>query len=211
MTADLPEFAIPDSGILKYKFEDDNDPSTAIDSFDNGNDGGITGATYVTDSKQGDLALDFDGQDDEVDTGVKGLTPPFSFAFWVKWDDPLAQDTALGNKASGNRDIYVRSFDGQYQLVWDAAGVNSKFGSIPADTWVHIGFVTDSSETIFYEDASSIFNGSGTSTQTDDSNNFILGYRGDDEYGDITLDNFSIYDKKLSQSEVTNHKDRGSI
>jgi len=62
--------AIPDSGLLRYEFEDDSDTTTAIDSWESDTvaayDGTINGATYSTESNVGNRSLSFDGNDDDV-------------------------------------------------------------------------------------------------------------------------------------------------
>src|SRR6056297_2572190 len=60
---------IPDSGVLRYEFEDDSNTTTAVDSWTDDThtayDGAINGATYTTDAKVGSMSLSFDGTDDE--------------------------------------------------------------------------------------------------------------------------------------------------
>jgi len=69
---DTSASGIPDSVVTQYRFEDDSDTTTAMDSVES-NDAVISGPTYTTDSFKGDLAISdvgSDGSDNRVESNT---------------------------------------------------------------------------------------------------------------------------------------------
>jgi len=133
-----------DSEINRWKFDDNSDSSTAIDSTGS-NDGTISGATYTNSAQQGGYALDFSGSDIVEVTNTDVLTE-FSYTLWVYPRSLSGQQTIIGQSDMSNsrnqRVMIDHSSTNTIEVVvYD--GSNS-YASIPSselstNTWNLIG------------------------------------------------------------------------
>ncbi len=204
--------AIPDSGISRYEFEQD-----VIDSWGD-NDGTNNGATFTTSAQVGDYAADFDGTDDYVDNtgfGVSGTGA--TCAFWasprVVSDSGVARVVFWGDNApqfeitldSGNWDAYY--FNG-------SSVVGNVVSSATADTYVHVAYVwRDQQNAELYLNGSSVDSTPHSSSVSFSGTNNRIGYHpaGSGVHYDGLLDDLRYYSKGLSDTEVSNLYNTGSI
>lgn len=205
---------IPESGVSRYQFADDSDTSVLVDSWGN-NNGTLSGGSYVTDG------VSFDGADDFGDlpnATVPFATPPFSIA--LKFSAPSSSGGGayygLRNGSTGNNFIFgnvngefsVRFFDGADNIL--SSGIDFRDGT------EHLGvFVCDSEGSqLFYDDGNS--GGTGPSPALDlQGDDPSVGRRGgsggQDNYTEMTARLLDSYDKRLTQSEVSNLWQTGEI
>jgi hypothetical protein len=213
--------AIPDSGISRWEYEDDTDTSTANDSW-NGYPGTITGASFVSDSALGSLAIDCDGIDDLIDfsdisevdnAGQMSATTRIkpdntsSFQYVFGKDEPASRSSGWSLNISDTGAIRADMHDG--------SNFNRVTGStLTTNTYYMLTQVIDlnNSEMRLYLDGSpdgstSISNApASTTTPVKIADN--LGGFG---YFDGTVDDSRLYSKALSDTEVSNLFNNGSI
>jgi len=196
--------------LADYRFEEGSG-LTAGDS-NNGMDGTISGATFVTDSMDGSYSLNFDGTDDEVvidHTSLLNITSALSLAAWIKTNDTNANQCIIGKNAA----YYIYLYSGTYGsrirtglringswIVFTSS--NSSSNSIPANTWAHVAMTYDGNEIITYLNGADV----GSTTQTGNLNTSSS----DLELGTIwnsfrfsgLMDAVQIYDFALAPDEV---------
>lgn len=215
--------AIPDSGLLRYEYEDDSDTATAIDSWNN-NDGAISGATYTTTAEQGTLALDFDRTDDYINTGVTAQTDAsYSLATYIRPSavEADADQMIIGASPDGDlRELAYYSLGDQIGMAvrndsgtfYDAGEAVSNLSN---GTYYHVIGVYDSTvpEIRYYRDGTLINSTavSGTFANGDGSNWFVGARNGSSNFFGGIKDLTDIYNKALSDTEATNLASTGSI
>jgi len=209
VTADLPEFAIPDSGVSRWEFE-----QNANDSW-NGNDGTEqSDVQYSTTAQVGSYSLDLDTTTDYVDTPVTSIQTPFSITLWVNLRSTSGVNSAKGCMWSmysgGNNDVYLWP-SSDFTFVDDTStGVSS--GVNPStNMWYHVACVRGDADARIYVDGNREGSASA-SANTFDANSFQFGRFGDGSRNmDGLLDDARYYDKALSDTEVSNLYNTGSI
>lgn len=225
--------AIPDSGVTRYRFEQD-----VLDAW-NGNDGtDNTSSGYVTDSKEGDYAKAYDAVDDYVDTNTRfpNLHNPTAWTMggYLRWTDTServymgfadnsanSRESLFINFAGGSDtspsagDVGIRYRHSSAYLIWGTDG-----RSLDDGNWHHVVFgIGDvSSNTV-----KCWIDGSPDTTISvdqspgdfDPSYNFYLGANNEDgspnSHSPADEDDFRVYDKLLSDTEVSNWYSTGSI
>ena len=211
--------AIPDSGVVRYTFDKaDTNVSTAIDIW-NGNDGTINGATTgISGSNQTyttNEAYDFDGIDDNVDTSISDIATA-TLTAWVNLDSADSNDREIistRNGPSGGGLRYGASNDNRWSLYTrnDGSWTGVAGSTASTNTWVHLaGVIDDNNQLILYE------NGSKVASTGIGSRNFGNEYRvgeGSDSTDpfDGSIDDVRIYDKALSETEISNLYNTGNI
>jgi len=208
---------IPDSGVARYEFEQDvTDSWGTFDGTDN------TSAGYVT-GQVGSFAKDLDGTDDYVDFGYHPEFTPeqVSIAWWGNYDrvDGTRQYWGIDDSTAGRYWNFGMGAISDGELVFDI--VESDLNGISAsgfvvDTWFHIVGTWDNStgDAKLYVDGSLASTGSGTTVTFDGSAPLNVGRRsfsGEEDYSDYQVDDIRIYNKVLSDSEVSNLHSTGSI
>jgi len=213
VTADLPSNAIPipDSGVLRYSFED----NSATDVW-GGFDGTVNGPTYQPSGGPDGLgAFDFDGSNDiiEVPSGATDVVESSgSVSVYVEVNlDSVGEDYFLfGSNGSGRLILYM-----------DAGGDNTYRGGSDSLTNAFEGGAVSGS----YQDVVLTVGGGTAEVYTDgsltdsttgslESNIDGLDIGRDTSNGrnlDGQISDFRIYDKVLSSSEVSNLSNTGSI
>lgn len=202
------EDGVPVSGVFRYEWE-----QSLTDSWNNNDGVSSGGITYVTDPAVGTYAIQFDGAQDYVDSGVTlDLSNPFSIAYWVKTTD------------NGNGfDHFWSAFDGSsgpFLQLRDTGIARFRLSSsVTVDTNSAINdgvyrlltFVWDGSTLEAYvDDANS--QGTATGSESGTNNTILFGANGNlSGYQAHTGDDPRLYDKALSASEVSNLYNTGSI
>jgi len=217
---------IPDSGISRYEFEDSSDTTTAVDSWGN-NDGTIDGATYDgTRSAFGESSLLFDASAaDGVDVPNDGSLNPsdeLSIAVWAYPTTISGNRRVFVSKGDINNEeigIFVES-DGQVvaRIKIDGSRITLLGSSnLPTDEWTFFTLTFGGSESVLYEDGSSVAsdNTSGSITTNTEKLQFgrdeIQTASGSDYAFDGNLDHIDLYNKGLSSSEVSDLFNNGNI
>jgi len=210
---------VPSSAILKYTYEDTANTTTVTDVYNN-NDGTINGnPTYTATGADEGNALDLDGSGDFVETGVSAdVSNSWSVATYIHADGLGQSDeffvggTQFGVlgvfNSSSEIGVFMQDDSGSNQAAQEAVS------NVSDNTLYHLVGVYDASasELRYYRDGSRLdaTDVSGSSFST--SNNWAVGIRGDrSREFDGRVDQTNIYSKALSDSEVSDLFNLGSI
>jgi hypothetical protein len=208
---------IPDSGIARYTFDDDDTSgSTAVDVWGS-NDGTISGATtgvsganqtYTTNE-----AYSFDGTDDYVDISVidADIVDPVTVALWVN------VDTLSGGEyffSHANR--FLVSYEAFESSGFEASVYDNSYNTVTSNTsttgsWLHFVAAVSSSSLEFYIDASSQGSISHSGIDPNDSGTFVGARDSGLSFADAQIDDVRVYDKQLTSTEVSNLYNNGEI
>jgi len=200
----LTTTTIPDSGVSRWKFEQD-----LVDSWGDNDGTGSGGLTYTTNSQVGSYALDLDGADDYVSTPLAANfgTSTFSLSVWVNLDD-LNENNFLSTY-DGSTGILLENDPSSGYEFW-LSGTNI-FGSSTSGTYEHVVGVRDSSQMRLYVNGSPV-SSTSADPDVDSTTDVNIGRRPDGSYYMTgLLDDPRVYDKALSDSEVSNLYNTGSI
>jgi hypothetical protein len=229
-TIEIQVTDIPDSGVSRWTFDnDDTNSGTAIDVWGR-NDGTINGATtgvsganvtYTTNE-----AYSFDGTDDYIDASVSldSTSNGVSVAVWHK---PDFDTTAFSNPhqvfrnksgSSNNWGILYDSSSNALTTNWSNSSVAYSPSTNYQNTWTHLAYTVDSSNSpniTLYIDGSSVNSGTfGSGVTVNHSNaDFEIGRRIDNNGAHFSgdMDDFRVYDKALTSTEVSNLYNNGSV
>ncbi len=184
--------------------------NNVADVSGNGNTGYLNGQTATTTviGKVGQ-ALEFDGVNDYVDTGITTTLTNFTVATWVK---------GIATPASGDSSGPVHK-EKNFQVVWDhnnstfrgAAALSvggswyaAKFSTLNADTWYYLVATYDGETLNAYTDG--VLTTSNTSPSGDasaETKPLVLGkHAAVSNYWPGTIDDVRIYNRALSAGEV---------
>ncbi|AQT67157.1 Alpha-amylase/pullulanase [Anaerohalosphaera lusitana] len=197
-----------------YKL-DETSGSTAADSSGHGNDGTVTGASWVT-GIDGN-ALSFDGVDDVVNLGtgpsLSGQTD-FTVSAWVK-TTATAAGVIVQQRNGGFNGEYVFNMGSDGTLgfmIYGNSAYQFSFSStatVNDGEWHHVVAVRDGTDGYIYVDAGTPATASGT--VRDLASNIGVGIgadiRDNNRYFNGLMDDVRIYDKALSSSEITDLHD----
>ena len=212
---DTPGSAIPDSGIARYKFEQD-----VLDSWNN-NDATDNASAGYRAGQVGDYAKSFDGTDDNVDLNqvLSTNAQDFSVSHWFYVD---TLPTSAGERktiidedftaTSTNRIITGLTSSDEYHSL--LGGGNIVGPSVSANTWYFGGIDYDHStgdvEIHLYDTSGLIDRTSDTVTAEDHPIGFVAEHDGTNFY-DGAVDDLRFYDKPLTNTEWDNLYNTGSI
>ena len=214
---------LSDNLLLHYEFN-----GNAIDSSDNDYHGTISGVIFGLDRNGNpNSAAYFDGIDDFIDLpNLTELKPdlPVSFSFWIKYDNPNYQDTAVFNTSFDNdrsSGVYFNSqiSSGNYAINYGDGSFSynpttrrtlTSNEPIDNENWHHVVAIvrstTDMSIFIDCVDFGGAYSGSGGNLVYSSSPGSI-GRRDRDlnvpaNYFKGKLDDFKYWDRELTISEV---------
>lgn len=214
--------AIPDSGISRLEFE-----QTLTDQW-GGNDGTANGdPQYTTDSASKTYAREYDGNGDydafaDFDPGSK-----FSVAFDFK---PLSHSSfdrmfSLQYDSGVHKGFFFAEVNqtGNYTWGWqDQDGSRTDSDNVTFDTtlstgsYYHVvctyGGGDDGTVYVNGADETAASTNSWSNTGTNGNGGFEIGGASyDNSFGNAIFDDFRIYDKELTSTEVSNLYNTGSI
>jgi len=212
-----------------YHFEDNGtNAQTTGDGFGSSADMTLTGATYET-GKVGSKAISFDGTNDHAVIGLPSAssfnfladtTHEWTVAFWIKNDDfsslGMILSTAvelgssrygLGIRAQSSGSIYVHFCNGTNQNRF----TTTQTGFSTDGNWHFIVITAKKSDSTnsleFWQDGTSLGTASNTGKDFVDTNASqapYIGQAGDSsQYLDGALDELSIWNRRLSDSEIS--------
>ena len=181
------------------------------------NDGTIYGATFTTDRKgQANKAMSFDGVDDYIEilhNSNLSLSDNFSFGLWVKLITlPSGATTFLikgsSNPAVDNYLIYLNTngiVDGYVGKEDNSGNYKRSIGNINNGNWHYVLFTFHSVGGFKgYLDGVQVDTTLSTGTKAaTNSNSVYLAYKWGTIYPNILLDDVRIYNRALSQAEIT--------
>lgn len=198
--------AIPTDGLIhRYRFNDDSDSTTAIDS-EGSNNGTINGATYTTNAQEGANAISFDGTDDNVDLGTGVITSGMSFSvcLWVEFAS-LASDQRIFTTRSDVSTLLSQGRTASDSVDLFADGTDYQLGTVTSGTDYHLAYT--------YDDPNSVLTGYLDGEQVRSENhdvgspsNSMTGYGSNSaqngNFLDGIVDDSLIYNRELSADEV---------
>jgi hypothetical protein len=219
-TIEIQVTDIPDSGISRWEFEQD-----VTDSWGNYDGTDNTTAGYTTDSVVGSYAKSFDGSGDNVNIGesVVGGLSEFSIAVWLnfnlenisEWYFPVAE-----YKWGGPTNFFLGHNSGSNTVSFDIGGVSMNrinAGKPTAGTWELYTGVYDGTSNA---DAVRIYRNKTRKQETSADGSAVNTHSLQLKYGETSggtrqwpgdMDDLRIYDKGLTDTEVSNLYDTGSI
>lgn len=207
---------IPANGLIAYYPFNGN----ANDGSGNGNDGTVNGATLTTDRfGNSNKAYSFNGSNNNI--SVPSLNnysyTPITYSVWaymnsynvVDWGSSFIFNGIIGRDAFGNATEGIIAFLNQYDAsnvhkimyYTGANSVNSTY-TPPLNTWFHIVYTSDGSNSKFYINAVSVNEVTFSATQNANLG-FTIGSAGSRGFWDGKIDDIRIYNRALSQSEIT--------
>jgi len=189
------------------------------DSSGNGNVGTYNGALYSQSGKVGN-AMGFDGDDYINVAPLQTVSGEFTVSAWAKLgDDSGSTHEIVGTRGPNGETSFDMKFDNCGDLClhgdigdgtdWltNNADVNLDYVS---GTWYHIAYVVNGTGYAIYVDGDKVasdfaaFDGDPLLYDTNDDHHFFIGQVGyDDEYFNGTIDEVRVYDRALSDSEVS--------
>jgi len=212
-----------------YHFEDNGtNAQTTGDGFGSNADMTVTGATYIT-GKVGSKAISFDGTNDYTVIGLPSAssfnflantTHEWTVAFWLKNDDfsslGMILSTAvelgssrygLGIRAQSNGSIYVHFCNGTNTNRF----TTTQSGFSTDGNWHFIVITAKKSDSTnsleFWQDGTSLGTASNSGKDFVDTNASqapYIGQAGDSsQYLDGALDELSIWNRRLTDSEIS--------
>jgi hypothetical protein len=205
--------ALPSGVISQYKM-DEGSGSVISDSTGNEADGTINGASFLSDSNAvGGTKLDFDGSNDDVQLTQPSwvtLNNKVTIAVTVEWDTlPLREQSVYDFGDSGNSiffslgipdndsndlGVFIRQGGINQQLsISNLFSINSKTRIAATVDW-------DSVDTDVSINGNNIaFDGNNSVGATAENALASAGFR---SFSDCKLDNFVVYNRVLSQSDI---------
>lgn len=203
---------IPDSGVSRWTFDnEDTNAGTAVDVWGN-NDGTINGATTGATGLSGyDSGQAYSFQTD--DYIALPVTPPAtcSLSIWAQPDN-LSDTMAFYSSRNGGNGLIIRSEGSQWAgFANDGTFQSVKGGSPSSSSPDHLVLTVDNQNQIeFYVNGSSLgTSGIGNRLTGVDLN--VGRSAADSNYVDGDADDPSLYNKVLSDTEVSNLYNTGSI
>jgi len=209
--------AIPDSGVSRYLFEQDyNDEWGTNDGTANGD------PQFVTDSKEGSYAVDLDGTGDYVSLGSDSslnLTDEFSWVGWAKPSTLSNFDRMVSKRDSSNStgpELLIDAGPNLEFLNGDASVDLIGSTTLPTGSYWHfaVTYSASNGRVRLYYEGSQDGSVTGISSLSDHSGvNMLIGERpaADGFEFDGLFDLVDVYDKELTSTEISNHRDTGSI
>lgn len=203
---------LPSSVITQYRYEDDSDTTTAVDSVGT-NDANISGATYSTPAARGSLSLSHDGSDDEtistsaVDLSAAGDTAGFGLGAFVNPSDANGGGLFFTFESDGDNlaGIQYRNppeIRSQLQVGGDAI-VGSNV-TIPTDEYSHLWLnVTDSQLNLYVDGVLEDSTSHALTISSIGAGNYRSGKSAASiTFAEFVGDNFSIANDPLTETEI---------
>ena len=195
-----------------YKF-DETSGTTAADSSGNGNNATlVNGPTWVAD-KSGN-AVNLDGSNDYVSmpTGIVSNLNDFTTATWVKLDtiSTWSRIFDFGTGTSANMFLTPQCGSGiRFAITTGGSGGEQQINGSSAlvtGAWKHVAVTLSGNTGILYVDGVEVARNSGMTLKPSSLGSTTQNYIGKSQYADPYLDglvdDFQIYNRALSASEV---------
>jgi len=217
-------FAIPDSGVSRWTYDDADYSSSTLTDVWGSNDGTINGVTMggsgLATTYDSGQSGSFDGTGDYVSTNHSIQNYPRSIAAWVDINTPSDDTLFAGVNDFQSQDVAcnIGTFNGNYLFeLKDGTSVISQNNTTASAGIHHIVGVASPSSIELFVDGASIGSASHSLTQATTSLDFYMGVESDAQsslsvqYFDGRLDDVRDYRKALTSTEVSNLYQTGSI
>ena len=194
-------------GVIAYWDFEDGAGTTLADRTGNGRNGNITGAAWTGNAAVGDWALDFDGADDLVETGLTATALGIagsnarSVAGWA-WAD-VANGGGVFEIGSGAGQFALHAYDViGLEDLWTAEYGNTSrtiAGPYPPG-WFHFAIVNDGAVAMAYVDGNRV-DTRNVPVDTNDDQTFRLGTYAGISF-DGVIDDLAVFDTALTDGDV---------
>lgn len=213
------ETDIPDSGIARHNFDNENSDVSVLKDVWGDNDGDAINATFVSGGdKDGSGSYSFNGNSTEIES-TNQLSPK-SIHVRFKPDRTFtgndAREWILGQSPSESENISIHLGNWTGDFDGETTGILGKLydPTLNADQWYEITITDDGTDWTLYLDGTEL---TSIGTKTNPAQNVTFtptyGYRaseGDEHFGG-EIGEARYYDKELTQTEVSNLHNTGSI
>ncbi len=206
-------------GVVGYWTSNDTSGATLADSSPQANNGtldiGASGTQTTTtqawtNGASGKYAssINLDGTDDKVtiSTSAAQLTTGMTISTWIRPTAGGSTQNIVDNSNAWSYRFYRNGTTLSLQLSTNGAnnGYHSAANALTAGAWQHIVAVFNGSNIIFYVNGAQVLSeAAGTATIQSPSAGWILGSYGTGEYYNGSLDDTRIYNRALTNSEIT--------
>ena len=218
LKAQTPPSYVPTDGLVGWWPFNGN----ANDESGNGNNGTVNGATLTEDRFGGcNKAYEFDGMNDyiEVQNSSDFNLPNFSISIWIQ-NNSLATDTPTfiinkgcipdGVFTSTEMSFRIYAHDANGQYISDIWCPNRSFLAGPSynSNWFHLSMTYDGTTMSLYVDGVLVESISQTGQLSNNEYSMLIGARNFldcalDSYFDGRLDDIGIWNRALTQEEIT--------
>ncbi len=194
---------VPTNGLVGYWPFNGN----ANDASGNGNNGTVNGATLTADRFGiSNMAYSFDGINDYISTDRSGYTT-FSISLWCKLPSPAMPVNPLVDGFESYYDIYFTQSK-LYYATFTSLNQYTNIDCIVTPSigqWQHLVFVYSNNSISVYSNSSlaGTYNVQPLSG-TAGNHNFGASLTGTDQYLNGCLDDIGIWNRALTQQEITN-------
>jgi hypothetical protein len=190
--------------VAAYAMDDGDISGTAlVDRSGNGNTGTLVGSPTQV-AGQINKALSFNGTSQYTTTNISlDLGLDASIAFWTKWVDVGTYGAVIGSY-TGNV-FFIIQYYNQWFIIWgEGAHFSADFG-MSAGPWYHVVFVKTASAIDIYVNASlqQTIAITSASSPTVSSSQWFAACNGIGYLLNATLDDLRIYNRALTQQNVT--------
>lgn len=171
----------------------------------NGNDGTITGTSFVTGKYgQGTQFVALNGNNVDAGTGSRSSATSFSISFWAKWDGTNgANYMDLFQRRSGASTVWAQvTFEGSTHkpIMYDGAVRSfSTSSAFPSGAWTNLIFVETGGSVTLYQDCTS--RGSSALTVANPAANVIIGDGPDGSFAGV-LDEVLVSTRAWTAGEI---------
>ena len=159
-------------------------------------------------------SVEVDGVNDYIDLPTLGFTrasgEPLTVTAWIKpSSNTIGRGVIFGSRnGSGSGDLFKIEVNNsnQYVFEYDSTGNGGiATGSSISTGWAHIAAIYDGSDIILYINGLEVSRNTGNPNAAIDQDNYQIGKRSDSntEYFDGNIDDLRLYNKALSQDEVS--------
>jgi len=208
----------PDGLIVDLKF-DEASGTVAADSSGNGNNGALINGPALVAGKMNN-AVSLDGQNDYVSvsnaSALNALKGQMTVALWIykRADAPTWGGIAGRRFGSGYGDLWNLFYDnsGTDDYIFHVLGssdvsIHGPSSSGDVNKWVHLAGVYDGSTLRLYRNGVQVASGALSGNIPDESSPLVIGAgdngtNGFGEYINALVDDFHLYNRALSASEI---------
>jgi len=194
------------TGIVSYYKFDENTGSSVGDAAgaNTGTWNGTLGSQWTTGKINS--GGNFDGTDNSISLGsdTSLAISIFTFACWINIPSFTGTGAIICSNIGGNGGYEFRyNTSSKIELLKsNVISIGASTGTISINTWTHVAITYDASGNyIFYINGSS--SGSGTNLQSFSLSNYYIGRQNVNEWFNGKLDEFGIWSRVLTSSEVT--------
>jgi len=199
---------IPDSGVSRLRMNNKNNDTSIANDVWGSNDGTVSGgATYLPSGGPGGSGA-YDGG--HITLPLTSIDLPASFGGWL-YVNSVNSGHIFGNYANTSSDDV---FNNEFSFDLESIGASfSNYAPITTGSWIHWVVTIDSNESVLYLNGTqSETSVGGTGTLSNGNNYCINGAPGTTARDqNAVYDDWRLYSKKLTSTEVSNWHNTGSI